>query len=100
MLTVKNIGPAGHENIWPAIRVSYQPPAPTSFDSATIFIDRMGERGMVDTIDIGAPGIWYVMNEQGKTIAKYELPDPAVRPKPAHSTSHLTFNTGSSRIND
>lgn len=86
MLTVKHIAVSGHETIWPATRVSYQPklardkkPAALDCDSsgdipATIFIDRMsGERGLLDTLDIGAEGSFYVMNEQGKTIAKYDL---------------------------
>lgn len=85
MLTVKHIEPSGHETIWPAIRVAYQPkmgsnqkPAPPGCDGSgdiapCVFIDRMGERGLVDTIPIGSFGSFFVMNEHGKTIARYDL---------------------------
>ena len=85
MLTVKHIETTGHETIWPAIRVTFQPkmnfqckPIPEGCDAAgdrapVIWIDRMGERGLVDTINIGSTGSFYVMNEHGKTIAKYDL---------------------------
>lgn len=98
MLTVKHIAPSGHETIWPAIRVSYQPALPgrthTDFGSdPTIFIDRPGERGLVDTIDVGANGMWYVMNEQGKTVARYEL-EAGVAATPKATTR--TFDIGGS----
>lgn len=73
MLTIKHIEPTGHETIWPAIRVTYQPESDFERAPPKMWIDRMGERGLVDTIDIGSAGSFYVMNEQGKTIAKYDL---------------------------
>lgn len=76
MLTVKHIEDTGHENIYPAARVSYQPRqvlesvnvGPNTL-APCVFIDT--PKG--DTVPLGSFGVFYVMNEAGKTIAKYDM---------------------------
>jgi hypothetical protein len=92
MLTVKHMEITGHENIYPAVRVSYQPrqradgsaydaqdPNASSDDiAACVFIDT--PKG--DTVCLGSWGAFYVMNDAGKTVAKYDLggwPVPQVK---------------------
>jgi hypothetical protein len=78
MLTVKHMEVTGHENIYPAARVSYQPRQAVgepNILAPCVFIDT--PKG--DTIPLGSWGTFYVMNEAGKTVAKYDLggwPDP------------------------
>ncbi|MFA5952298.1 MAG: hypothetical protein WC807_18675 [Hyphomicrobium sp.] len=83
MLTVKHIEVTGHETIYAATRVSYQPrrradgrpydaldASAASDDIAPcIFIDT--PKG--DTVGLGGFGMFYVMNDAGKTVAKYDL---------------------------
>lgn len=80
MLTVKHIEVTGHENIHPATRVSYQPRMErgravepgvdgSEVSAHCVFIDT--PKG--DTIALGSFGSVYVMNDAGKTVAKYEL---------------------------
>ncbi|CAN1724422.1 protein of unknown function [Hyphomicrobium sp. 1Nfss2.1] len=89
MLTVKHIEVTGHETIYDATRVAYQPrmradgeaysfgnTAESSDDiAACVFIDN--PKG--DTIPLGSFGTFYVMNEAGKTVATYRLGDPAAK---------------------
>lgn len=83
MLTVKHIEVSGHESLYPATRVSYKPrmrsdgtPADkgedgggSEYSAACVFIDT--PKG--DTVPLGSWGAFYVMNETGKTVAKYDL---------------------------
>ena len=81
MLTIKHIEVTGHENLYPATRVSYQPrhrpdgrvcserEGASDDIAACVFIDT--PKG--DTVPLGSWGAFYVMNEAGKTVAKYDL---------------------------
>lgn len=72
MLTVKHIEPSGHESIHPAVRVSFQPRAQLedkSWAAQCVFIDTP----KMETIALGSWGAIYVMNDAGKTVAKYDL---------------------------
>ena len=80
MLTVKCIRVTGHEDVYPATRASYQPsledgkPLPpncasTKATAPCVFIDT--PKG--DTFMAADAGSVYVMNDAGKTVAKYEL---------------------------
>jgi hypothetical protein len=77
MLTVKHIEVTGHENLYPATRVSYQPrtkhdaasDTAGEYSAACVFIDT--PKG--DTVPLGSWGAFYIMNDAGKTVAKYDL---------------------------
>lgn len=68
MLTVKHRLPSGHEYVVETKRVSYQPSGENQ--SRTIFIEN--EDGSVAPFE---SGIFYVMNDAGNTVAKYNLGD-------------------------
>jgi hypothetical protein len=70
MLTVKHRLPSGHEYVVETKRVSYQPSSSIEDTPAvrTVFIEH--EDGSVAPFDTG---VFYVMNEAGNTVAKYEL---------------------------
>lgn len=81
MFTVKHVETTGHETIYPATRVAFQPrkrpdgrtcdPREDASDdiAACVFIDN--PKG--DTVPLGSFGVFYVMNEAGRTVAKYDL---------------------------
>jgi len=98
MLTVKHMEVSGHENIYPAARVSYQPRHQRKAETmgepdtvaACVFIDT--PKG--DTIPLGSFGTFYVMNEAGKTVAKYDLggwPGPTAVGKSFTVTGNTLF---------
>lgn len=65
--TVKHIQESGHEDIYPAAKVSYQPTIGNWFSSC--FIDD----GTGSSLQKIYGGTVFVMNEQGKTVSRYDL---------------------------
>jgi hypothetical protein len=69
MLSVKHIEISNHETILPAVRVSCQPGSHEGPAPMIVFVE--DERGNVRDI---RDGTVYVMNDAGKTVAKYFIP--------------------------
>ncbi len=81
MFTVKHVQPKGHVELYQAVRVSYQPrfrpdgavadPNGESSDDIAecIFI----ETPKGETRNLGSWGAFYVMNDAGKTIDKWDF---------------------------
>lgn len=80
MLTVKHVEVTGHQNLYPATRVSFQPRmlngqevddhvAGKGVSAPNVFIDT--PKG--DTLCLGSWGAFYIMNETGKTVQKWDL---------------------------
>jgi len=71
MLTITHVEPGGHQSVRQVKWVSYDPIA----DEVTAGMAVMGERnedGETNHV-FGGGGTVYVMNENGKTVAKYDL---------------------------
>lgn len=73
MLTVKHIMPSGDEAIYPAREVRKSPAQP-----GTIAVNGDAEAMWIDppsgeTKCLGSWGSFYVMNAEGKTVAKYDF---------------------------
>jgi hypothetical protein len=71
MLTVKQIYPTGHQEIWPTPRVTYQPANANGVDGAEETVWREGDNGRTYPMLTGSV---YVMNDAGATVATYHLP--------------------------
>lgn len=71
MLTVKHMEVTGAEVVYSAVKAGYQPRTKSEdgHSAAYVFIeDPKGER-----VALGNWGTFYIVNEVGKTVAKYEL---------------------------
>lgn len=73
MFTVRHIDSNNHEFVFAASTITSEPPRDSS-DRQRIVCARPGEifNGVFDS------GIIYVMNENGRTVAKYDLGPPLV----------------------
>jgi len=69
MLTVKLVEPSGHEQIYEAEQV-WAEPAQEPGSSHVYAAPGMDK---INPIRFGGPGMLYVMNENGRTIARYVL---------------------------
>lgn len=76
MLTVKHVKPDGCEEIHPAVRVHTIPRGVTVGDRGLVSVEN--DRGEIKHLGSDDSGIFYVMNELGRTIAKYDLGGIAV----------------------
>lgn len=73
MLTVKHIEVTGEEVLYPAMKVTYKPAYQSDLGltgtAACVFIENLkGEQ-----VALGSWGRFFVMNDIGKTVAKYDL---------------------------
>lgn len=74
MLTVKQILSTGHEIVFEAARINY---TPGSAEQETNEILIVGNSDGTTSISF-LSGVYYVMNDAGNTVAKYDLgPEPA-----------------------
>lgn len=73
MLTVRVIGPDLTEHVYQVYRVEYQIDERRQPDSARLLF--LLPDGSTDRLDHGR---CYVMNDMGKTVAKYELGDQSM----------------------
>lgn len=73
MLTIKHITPSNEEFVYPTTHVNFVPQdakaAVTGFDSLWRYDNDGRAHEIVD-------GVAYVMNESGKTVARYHLNGP------------------------
>lgn len=78
MLTIKHVMPNGHEEIYSAIRAGATKTAIAVNDCPGQFHIE-APNGNIVILGGEGDGIFYVMNENGKTVGKYDLgPDNCV----------------------
>lgn len=94
MLTIRHIEPTGHETVLQTMRVTMHPTDGVNLGAPTVFYDRPdGGTSLVEE------GVVYVMNDLGKTVAKYELGSSAVpRPAPPVAPPVMAGDDYSARI--
>lgn len=70
MMTVKHIAPSGEQHVWPATHTSYEPGGGKNTSAKELFFlwDENGNPRQV------ADGAIFVMNEHGRTVARYQIP--------------------------
>jgi hypothetical protein len=75
MLTVKHVMPDGHEEIYAAVRAGATKAAITANEPRGQFHI---ETAKGDIVILGGEGdgVFYVMNDAGKTVAKYDFNPP------------------------
>jgi hypothetical protein len=73
MLTIKHVEPNGYESVVSAISTSYYPAGIQGDDSREEFIYH-GCPSAPDGVGRISYGKVFVMNENGKTVSRYEFP--------------------------
>ena len=93
MLTVKHIEVTGQEVLYPATRVSYHPRAEDegSLTGCAAHVSIETHKG--DIAVLGHWGAFYIMNDAGKTVAKYDLGGWDTPPKTVSTTWTATGGT-------
>jgi hypothetical protein len=76
MMTVKHVAKSGEEFVWPATHTSYEPGGGNNTSAEELFF-RWDENGIPHQI---LEGFVFVMNEHGRTVARYQLPRVAADP--------------------
>ncbi|GAA4108742.1 hypothetical protein ACFFTN_01355 [Aminobacter aganoensis] len=74
MLSIKHIQPSGEETIYASPIVNYVPTADFRRSPPTLWIEPVGHSSPDPRLPLTG-GICFVMNENGKTVSRYDLGD-------------------------